>query len=223
MPEQSKSTCQCRPLFWPITIAIVSALLVAGWLIYLNGQEPTVAEAPVDPVKQKIVLPPSITAIQGSDAVPMKVLMVAWGMPGDDGLSPPSRILEYSKKLTKLMTDIATPLISRPVTFDYHYIKDADRHGLMNDEPKYWKSAELCSEVHADLLVFGFVEGPGSDGSAGFIAARRPFISVFDCKTGKGTLKRSDVESASGDRFPYEKGLTRVFRSFMQQESVFFN
>jgi len=163
---------------------------------------------------------PATTAVPKPPPAPLKVLMVVWGTPNDDGLASSSQTRDYSSSLAQLMTGIVKDSIRRPVTFDYRYIENRDHHSLMRDKPEFNKSAALCSEMNVDLLLFGFMEGAEFDITIGYVPSREPFFLVFDCKTGKGTAKRFRVADTLDDSFPYEKGLTRAFRAFSQQEII---
>ena len=160
------------------------------------------------------------TAAPASPPAPLQALIVAWGTPNDDGLSSDSQTREYSSSLAQLMTGIIRSSIQRPVVFDYHYIENRDHHSLMRDTPGFNRSAAMCRERNIDLLLFGFMEGSEFDMTIGYVPSREPFFQVFDCKSGKGAAKRFRVTDSRGESFPYEKGLTRAFRSFSQQELI---
>lgn len=173
------------------------------------------ADTPVTTIAKTI--PPKTVAPKPPPA-PVKILMVVWGTPNDDGLASPIPTREYSGKLAQLMTGVIKDAIRRPAKFDYRYIKDRNHHSLMRDNPKYKQSSALCSETGVDLLIVGFVEGAEWDDTIGFLPTRPPYFSVFQCKSGKGAAKRFEVAGTLGDSFPYEQSLTRVFRSFARQE-----
>jgi hypothetical protein len=69
-------------------------------------------------------------------------------------------------------------------------------------------------------LLFGFLEGSEFDMTIGYVPSREPFFLVFDCKSGKGAAKRFRAAEARDDSFPYEKALTRAFRTFSQQQLI---
>ena len=146
--------------------------------------------------------------------------MVVWGTPNDDGLASASKNRDYSNSLAQLMTGIVETSIHRPINFDYHYIEDRDHHSLMRDNPGFNKSTALCSKTNVDLLLFGFLEGAEFDMTIGYLPTREPFFLVFDCKSGKGAAKRFRAAEARDDNFPYEKALTRAFRTFSQQQLI---
>jgi hypothetical protein len=173
------------------------------------------ADTPVTTIAKTI--PPKAVAPRPPPA-PVKILMVVWGTPNDDGLASPIPTREYSGQLAQLMTGIIKDAIRRPAEFDYRYIKDRNHYTLMRDNPKYKKSSALCGETSVDLLIVGFVEGAEWDDTLGFLPTREPFFSVFQCKSGKGAAKRFEVAETLDDSFPYEQSLTRVFRSFSRQE-----
>ena len=161
---------------------------------------------------------PPQTNVPEPPPLPVNVLMVVWGMPNDEGLASPTPVREYSGKLAEMMTGAVQDVIRRPVKFDYRYIKDRNHHSLMRDEPEYEQSSALCREAGVDLLIIGFVEGSEFDDSMGYLPTRPSFFSVFHCKSGKGVAKNFEVAATLDDSFPYENSLTRVFRSFSQQE-----
>jgi len=159
-------------------------------------------------------------AVPAAPPAPLKILMVVWGTPNDDGLASVSKNRDYSSSLAQLMTGIVETSIHRPITFDYHYIEDRDHHSLMRDKPGFNKSAALCSKMNVDLLLFGFMEGSEFDMTIGYVPSREPFFLVFDCKSGKGAAKRFRAAETRDDSFPYEKGLARAFRTFSQQQLI---
>ena len=161
---------------------------------------------------------PATPAAPTAPAAPLKILMVVWGTPNDDGLASVSKNREYSNSLAQLMTGIVETSIHLPITFDYRYIEDRDHHSLMRDNPRFNKSTALCSKTNVDLLLFGFLEGAEFDMTIGYIPTREPFFLVFDCKSGKGAAKRFRTAEVRDDSFPYEKALTRAFRTFSQQK-----
>jgi hypothetical protein len=178
------------------------------------------------PVKSQIVKPAYTVGKAAVEKIitvkpllePLKILMVVWGTPNDEGLASPSQTRDYSVNLAKLMTDIIKKTHSRPVDGKYSYITDRNHHRLMRDKPEYRNSRGLCEKADVDLLLIGFMEGAEFSDNMGFDPTRRPFFSVFNCKSGKGKAKRFEVSKALKEVFPYEKDLARVFLAFTQNE-----
>lgn len=152
---------------------------------------------------------------------PLTILTVAWGMPNDNGLASSARVKEYSAHLSRMMTSVIDEVMGRPVRFDYHYPDQREYYRLLKDKDGYTSSKALCSANRADLVIAGFVKGAEFvSANFGYALIRDPVFSVFDCRTNKKTAQTYHVASHIGDRFPFEKAMTTVFRTFAQQDAT---
>jgi hypothetical protein len=160
------------------------------------------------------------TAVPEAPLAPLKVLMIVWGTPNDNGSASPSQTRDFSSSLAQLMTGIVEESIRHPIAFDYRYINDTEHHSLIRDNRKFKQSSAMCSEMNVDLLIFGLVEGSEFDSQIGYVPSREPFFMAFNCKSAQGVAKRFKVAEANEDSFPYEIALTRAFRTFSNQQLI---